>query len=87
MSENTRSCACTLPQYDQIIFNNIAYQNGANTVYQSKVADVAAATNGTRVAPNGNPIFKSNADRMQYMLGRQNQSSCGVAKWRGNTTG
>jgi hypothetical protein len=78
MSENTRTCACTVQQYEPIIFNNVGYQNGANTVYQSKVVDKAAATTGTRAAPNGNPIFNSNAERMQYMMGRQNQASCGV---------
>ena len=87
MPENTRSCACTTQQYSPIIFNNVAYQNGANTVYQSKVTDLAALTTGTRVAPNGNPVFKSNAERMQFMMGRQNQASCGVPKWLGNTTG
>jgi hypothetical protein len=86
MPENTRSCACVTPQYSPIIFNNVAYQNGANTVYQSKVIDLAALTTGTRVAPNGNPVFKSNAERMQYLMGRQNQASCGVPKWLGNTT-
>jgi hypothetical protein len=78
MSENTRTCACTVQQYKQIIFNNVAYQNAANTVYQAKNVDVAALTSGTRVAPNGNPVFKSNAERMQYLLGRQNQGNSGA---------
>ena len=78
MPDNTRTCACTTQQYKQIIFNNVAYQNAANTVYQAKSVDVAALTSGTRVAPNGNPVFKSNAERMQYLMGKQNQASCGV---------
>ena len=28
----------------------------------------------------GNTIFKSNYERMQYLLGRQNQASCGVPR-------
>ena len=80
MSENTRTCGCTTQQFSQIIFNNVAYQNAANTVYQAKNVDVAALTSGTRVARNGNPVFKSNAERMQYLLGRQNQASCGVSR-------
>jgi hypothetical protein len=80
MSENTRTCGCTTQQFSQIIFNNVAYQNAANTVYQAKNVDVAALTSGTRLAPNGNPVFKSNAERMQYLLGRQNQASCGVPR-------
>ena len=78
MADNTRSCACTVEQYGPIIFNNVAYQNAANTVYQSKTVDVGAATSGTRVAPNGNPVFKSNAERMQYLMGRQNQGNSGA---------
>lgn len=81
MPDNTRTCACTVQQYSPIIFNSVAYQNSANTVYQSKNATVTAAKNGTLgKQATGNPIFKSNAERMQYLLGRQNQPSCGVAQ-------
>jgi hypothetical protein len=78
---NTRSCQCTTQQYSQIIFDSVAYQNSANTVYQAKNAQVLAATAGT-LGPQatGNPIFKSSYERMQYLLGRQNQLSCGVPK-------
>jgi hypothetical protein len=78
---NTSICDCNPVQYSQIIFNNVAYQNSANTVYQSLASTVAASTNGTLGnAANGQPTFKSNYERMQYLLGRQNQASCGVPK-------
>jgi hypothetical protein len=81
MSQQTYGCPCKTQQYSQIIFDKVAYQNAANTVYQAKAASVAAATAGTLgSAANGNPIFKSNSERMQYLLGRQNQASCGVPK-------
>jgi hypothetical protein len=80
MSENTRTCGCTTQQFSQIIFNNVAYQNAANTVYQAKNLDYTSAISGIRAAPNGNPIFKTNAERMQYLMGRQNQASCGVPR-------
>ena len=80
MSDNTRNCACTTQQYAPIIFNNVAYQNAADTVYQSKNLDYSNAISGIRDAPNGNPIFKSNAERMQYLMGRQKQTVCGVAR-------
>ena len=80
MSYNTRTCACVTPQYAPIIFDSVAYQNGANTVYQAKAATVTASTNGTLVSPNGNPTFKTGYERMQYLLGKQNQGSCGVRK-------
>lgn len=81
MSENTRTCGCTTQQYSPIIFNNVAYQNAANTVYQAKAAQVTASRAGTLgTSGNGQATFKSNAERMQYLLGRQNQAGCGVAK-------
>jgi len=79
MSTNSRTCACTTQQYDQIIFDSVAYQNSANVVYQAKNALVTASTNGTLgKQATGNPTFKSNYERMQYLLGQQNQASCGV---------
>lgn len=79
MSYNIRTCACTVQQYDAIIFNKVAYQNSANTIYQAKNATLAASQNGTLGrSATGNPIFKSDYERMQYLHGRQNQASCGV---------
>lgn len=82
---NSRSCQCTTQQYDQIIFDSVAYQNSANTVYQAKNAQLVASRNGTLGSQaTGNPIFKSSYERMQYLLGRQNQGNsgagCGVPK-------
>jgi hypothetical protein len=78
---NTRSCQCNTQQYGQIIFDSVAYQNSANMVYQAKKDQLAASTNGTLGSNgNGNVIFKSSYERMQYLLGRQNQASCGVPK-------
>ena len=79
MSTNSRTCPCTTQQYGQIIFNSVAYQNSANSVYQAKNALVAASTNGTLgKQATGNPTFKTANERMQYLLGQQNQASCGV---------
>jgi hypothetical protein len=77
--ENTRTCACTTQQYSPLVFNSVAYQNSANTVYQAKNAILTASQAGTLgTTATGNPIFKSDYERMQYLLGRQNQASCGV---------
>ena len=85
MSDNSRTCACTVQQYGQIIHDSVAYQNSANTVYLAKNAQVTASTNGTLgKQATGNPIFKSNYERMQYLLGQQNQASCGVPAKRFN---
>ena len=79
-SETITNCACTTQQYDQIIFNTVAYQNSANTVYETKKATLLASQNGTLgTSGNGRPIFKSDYERMQYLMGKQNRASCGVA--------
>ena len=80
MSDNTRKCECKIPQYAPIIFASVAYQNSANTVYTSAVSTLTASVNGTRTTNMGTPIFKTNSERMQYLLGRQNVASCGIAK-------
>ena len=75
------TCGCTTQQYDPVVFNTTSYQAGANSVYESLKNTVAAATAGTLgTAASGKPIFKSNAERMQYLLGKQNRASCGVPK-------
>jgi hypothetical protein len=68
MSDSTRTCACTSQQYKPIVFNTVADQANANTIYQSLILAV-----GT-----GPKQFKSDYERMQYLLGRQNQAYCGA---------
>jgi hypothetical protein len=70
MSDTTRTCACTTQQFSPIIFDNVATQAAANTVYQNWQITVGS----------GPKQFKDNNERMQYLLGRQNQAGCGVAK-------
>ena len=65
---NTGTCYCEVE--GPIIFNTVAYQNAANMVYVAKADRVAAATAGTLVLPNGNPMFKSNYERMQFLHGK-----------------
>lgn len=79
MSTNSRTCQCNTQQYNQIIFDSVAYQNSANVVYLAKNTLVTASQNGTLgKQATGNPTFKSAYERMQYLLGQQNQASCGV---------
>jgi len=84
MSANSRICACKTQQYFPIIFDSVAYQNSANVVYLAKNSLVTASQNGTLgTQATGNPTFKSGYERMQYLLGQQNQGingvPCGVA--------
>ena len=76
MSENLQNCACKTQQYGQFIFNTVAYQNGANMIYQNQASTINAATAGTRTQNIGAPIFKSNAERMAFLLGKQTQAGC-----------
>ncbi len=78
MSENTRTCST--PYTQPVIFASVDYQNGANTVYVSNVSTITSATNGTRQQNIGAPIFKSDYERMQFLLGKQNVAGCGVGK-------
>ena len=78
---NMTTCACATPVQLLPVFNTTSYQNSANFVYEALKVKKAAATAGTLGAgAAGTPMFKSDYERMQYLLGRQNRASCGVAK-------
>lgn len=81
MSDNTRTCGCVIQQKSPIIYNSVAFQNSSNFIYESKKELVTNSRNGT-LGPKatGNTIFKSDFERMQYLLGAQQQASCGVAE-------
>jgi hypothetical protein len=77
--ETLQTCPCTTQQYGPVIFDTVAYQNSANMVYESKKAALLASQNGTLgTSGNGQPIFKSDYERMQFLAGKQNRASCGV---------
>ena len=78
MSENTRTCPCDTPIQLLPIVNTTSFQNSANMVYESKRSIVTASTNGTLGnSATGNPTFKSDFERMQYLLGSKNRGTCG----------
>ena len=80
-NETSQTCPCTVQQYGPIVFNNVAYQNSANAVYEAKNANLLASQNGTLGnSGNGKPMFKSDYERMQYLAGKQNRASCGVPR-------
>lgn len=75
-TNNIRTCICEIQQFGPIVFNTVAYQNSANTVYNSKAGTLAASTDGTLPNGSGAPIFKSDYERMQFLLGKV--GGCGV---------
>ncbi len=65
MSENTRTCG-GFPTPGPFIFDTPQVQNAANTVYEFKrVYDLDPAN----VAKQRKYTFKTDAERMQYLLG------------------
>lgn len=79
MGDNTRTCNTFTQSFDTIVFKNLDYQNAADTIYASKVNTVTASRNGTLgIGATGNPTFKSDFERMQYLLGQQKVAPCGV---------
>ena len=69
------NCPCTEQQFKTIVFNTVAYQNSANQVYDNVSTILTASINGTRTTNIGQPIFKSDYERMQYLLGKQNRAA------------
>ena len=55
------------------IFNSVAAQNTAESIYEAKKAELASSISGLPSAPNVrhdvNLIFKSDYERMQYLMG------------------
>jgi hypothetical protein len=78
MSANAYNIATILPTtpvYQPFIAEDTSQQNSANSLYQSLASTITASNNGTLgAAANGQPIFKSHRDRMQYLLGMINQT-------------
>lgn len=75
--DNTRNCECTTPQYTSFVFGNVAYQNSANNVYEAKKAILLATQTGAPTTKTlGAPIFKSDYERMQYLMGNKNRANC-----------
>lgn len=62
MSGGETNCPCITQTSTIFVFSSPAVQNAANSVYESKKARAAL----------GRPIkFKSDSERMQYVIGRQ----------------
>ena len=72
-------CNCTVRSINNLVIKSHSYQRSANTIYNAKSAIVSAGPSGTLVSPNGNPTFKSDYERMQYLAGKIGAAGgCGV---------
>lgn len=66
MGENTRTCG-SFPMPGPFVFDTPQVQNTANTVYEFKQAFDARPLN---IARKKTYTFKTNAERIQYLLGQ-----------------
>ena len=71
---------CQTPVSTFFVFNRVEQQTAANIVYLNKKGDVTSSISGT-LAPgvnhNVNLVFKTDYERMQYLLGLYGQTSKG----------
>jgi hypothetical protein len=71
MSEILTSCQVKVSTL--FIFNSVAAQNTADFIYEGKKAELASSISGLPSAPNVrhdvNLLFKSDYERMQYLMG------------------
>jgi hypothetical protein len=72
MSNTWQSQSCKVKVSTPFIFDNVAYQNSANNVYEY-VKAYNTANNAT--ATGSNYKFKSDYERMQYVLGQKNRGT------------
>ena len=72
MSNTWQSQSCKVKVSTPFIFESVAVQNAANNVYEY----VQAYNTATNATVTGNTYkFKSDYERMQYLLGQKNRGS------------
>jgi hypothetical protein len=73
---------CQVPVSTIFVFKTPENQNAANTIYEQKKAEVASSISGLPNAPNVrhdvNLMFKTDYERMQYILGLYGRNSQGL---------
>jgi hypothetical protein len=73
--------SCQTPVSTLFIFNNVAAQNAADSIYVAKNAELASSISGLPGAPSVrhdvNLIFKSDYERMQYLMGLYGRTAQG----------
>lgn len=74
---SSRVCAPIIPVYRPYVFDTVGQQNAANTIFQNLASTVSTmATGSLGNAANGQPIFKSQQDRLLFLQGKINQLRC-----------
>jgi len=72
---------CTVKVSTIFILDSPTFQTGANNIYEAKKGDIASSITG-RLAPGVNHnvrlTFKTDFERMQYLIGLYGRSSQGL---------
>jgi hypothetical protein len=72
---------CTVATSTIFVFDTQASQNSANMIYTSKKGELTSSIAGTSpagVQHNTKLVFKTDFERMQYLLGLYGRSSVGL---------
>ena len=73
------TCPCMVSSIANLIVGTVPFQNAANTIYYAKSTIVGQSHDGKLLYPNGNPTFKSDYERMQFLIGKIGAGgSCGT---------
>lgn len=67
---NTAVIPSMVSSIRNLIVNTADFQHGANTVYYAKSTIVGQSGTGKLPSANGNPTFKSDYERMQFLIGK-----------------
>ena len=72
---------CQVAVSTAFVFGSVSVQNAANMIYTSKKGDLTSSVAG-RLAPgvdhNVKLVFKTDYERMQYLMGLYGQTSQGL---------
>ena len=73
--------SCQTPVSTLFVFKSVAAQNAADNIYEAKKAELASSISGLPGAPNVrhdvNLLFKSDYERMQYIMGLYGRTAQG----------
>ena len=81
MSSGGSLTTCQTRVSTMFVFGTVQAQNAAETIYSQKTAELASSISGVPSAPNVrhdvNLIFKSDYERMQYLMGLYGRTAQG----------
>ena len=81
MSSGGSITTCQVKVTPFFVFNSVGAQNAADTIYEQKKVELANSISGVGNTPNirhdVNLVFKTDYERMQYLMGLYGRTSQG----------